>query len=193
MISSRLIRRFARTRSQCHNEFIQDGFARRYYCNWGCPCQFNALPTTGRCEAFVTCLIIDGYFANTRLDGVVFSRVYWWPRAIHEGNGVRRMIIDEQTTNEQRDALMAIESGKHGGLIWEISAAVAPSSMETLFAPISFKVDREKRRATVRIHDIGETNIEPIKNPVTGEEHRARIVLPDGFEYKEAEMGNTVN
>jgi hypothetical protein len=27
---------------------------------------------------------------------------------------------------------------------------------------------------------------------VSGEEHRARIVLPDGFEYKEAEMGNTV-
>jgi len=86
----------------------------------------------------------------------------------------------------------AIESGQHGGLIWEISAAVAPSSMEALFAPISFKVDREKRRATVLIPDIGETNIEPIKNPVTGEEHRARIVLPDGFEYKEAEMGNTV-
>ena len=64
--------------------------------------------------------------------------------------------------------------------------------METLFAPISFKVDRDKRRATVRIPNIGETNIEPIKNPVTGEEHRARIVLPDGFEYKEAEMGNTV-
>ena len=147
---------------------------------------------TGRCEAFVTCLIIDGYFANTRLDGVVFSRVYWWPRAIHEGNGVRRMIIDEQTTKEQCDALMAIESGKHGGLIWEISVAVAPSSMETLFAPISFKVDRDKRLATVRIPSIGETNIEPIKNPVTGEEHRARIVLPDGFEYKEAEMGNTI-
>jgi hypothetical protein len=27
---------------------------------------------------------------------------------------------------------------------------------------------------------------------VTGEEHRARIVLPNGFEYKEAEVGNTV-
>jgi hypothetical protein len=35
--------------------------------------------------------------------------------------------------------------------------------------------------------------IEPIKNPVTGEEHRARIALPNGFEYKEAEMGNTVS
>jgi hypothetical protein len=36
-------------------------------------------------------------------------------------------------------------------------------------------------------------HIEPIKNPVTGEEHRARISLPNGFEYKEAEMGNTVH
>ena len=151
-----------------------------------------APPTTGRCEAFVTCLISDGYFGNTRLDDVVFSRIYWWPGAIHEGNGVRHMIINEQVTKEQRDALIAIESGQHGGLIWEISAAVAPNSIEPLFAPITFNVDREKRRATVRIPDIGETNIEPIKNPVTGEEHRARIVLPDGFEFKEAEMGNTV-
>jgi hypothetical protein len=102
------------------------------------------------------------------------------------------MIIDEQATKEQRDALIAIESVLHGGLIWEISAMVAPSRIETLFAPISFKVDRDKRRAIVRISGIGETDIEPIKNPVTGEEHRVRIVLPEGFEYKEAEMGNTV-
>ena len=27
---------------------------------------------------------------------------------------------------------------------------------------------------------------------MTGEEHRAIIKLPNGFEYKEAEMGNTV-
>lgn len=38
-----------------------------------------------------------------------------------------------------------------------------------------------------------ESLVEPILNPVTGEEHRARIVLPNGFEYKEAEMGNTVS
>jgi hypothetical protein len=161
-------------------------------CDWGCPCQFNALPTTGRCETFVTCLISNGYFGSIRLDGVVFSRIYWWPRAIHEGNGIRRMIIDERATKEQRNALIAIESGQHGGLIWEISIAVAPNPLETLFTSITFKVDRDKRRATVRIPGIGETNVEPIKNPVTGQEHRARIVLPDGFEYKEAEMGNTV-
>ena len=73
------------------------------------------------------------------------------------------MIIDEQANKEQRAALIAIESGQHGGLIWEISAAVAPTQIEPLFAPITFKVDRDERRATVRIPGIGETNIEPIK------------------------------
>ena len=35
-----------------------------------------------------------------------------------------------------------------------------------------------------------ETRGEPIRNPVTGEEHRARIDLPHGFEYRIAEMGS---
>jgi hypothetical protein len=161
-------------------------------CNWGCPCQFNAPPTNGHCEAIGAHLINDGYFGKVRLDGVRFAGVVWWPEAIYKGNGVRRLIIDEQATREQREALIALDSGQHGGLVFEIFAAVCPNSIEPLIAPISFKVDREKRRATVRIPGIGETNIEPIKNPVTGEEHRARIVLPDGFEFKEAEMGNTV-
>ena len=32
----------------------------------------------------------------------------------------------------------------------------------------------------------------PIKDPLTGGEFRARIVLPDGFDYPEAEVANTV-
>src|SRR5258707_2858772 len=127
------------------------------------------------------------------MDGIRFARLYWWPRAIHEGNGVRRTIVDEQATKEQREALIALDSGQHGGPYWEIFAAVCPNLMEAVFAPITLNVDREKRLATIQIPGIGETNIEPIKNPVTGEEHRARISLPDGFEYKEAEMGNTVH
>jgi len=33
-----------------------------------------------------------------RPDGVVFTRIYWWPGPINEGNGIRRMIVDEQAT-----------------------------------------------------------------------------------------------
>ncbi|HZC35912.1 MAG TPA: DUF1326 domain-containing protein, partial [Chthoniobacterales bacterium] len=107
--------------------------------------------------------------------------------------GVWRTIIDEQATTDQREAVIALESGQHGGTYWEIFRAVCPNKVEPLVAPIIFNVDREKRHSTVKIQGIVESDVEPIKNPATGEEHRARIVLPNGFEYKEAEMGNTVH
>jgi hypothetical protein len=34
---------------------------------------------------------------------------------------------------------------------------------------------------------IVEGTVEPIRNPVTGAPHRARVALPKGFEYTEAE------
>ena len=79
------------------------------------------------------------------------------------------------------------------GRYWEVFSDVCPNLIEPLFAPITLNVDREKRCATIRIPGIAESDTEPIKNPVTGEEHRARIALLNGFEYKEAEMGNTVS
>jgi hypothetical protein len=35
-----------------------------------------------------------------------------------------------------------------------------------------------------------ELTIEPIRNPVTGAPHRALIRLPEGFEFREAEVGS---
>ncbi len=162
-------------------------------CAWGCPCQFNAIPTTGRCEALITMEIRQGYFGETRLDGLRLACIVWWPGPIHEGNGIRRVIIDQRATPEQRKALLALYSGTHGGAYFEVFAAVCPTLLEPLTAPIAFEVDRERRLATVRVGDIGEIHAEPIKNPVTGAEHRARIDLPGGFEYKVAEVANATH
>lgn len=161
-------------------------------CAWGCPCQFNANPTTGHCEAVIAWEIREGRFGDTSLDGVRFARLYHWPGAIHEGNGTRQMIIDEGATSEQREALDEMDSGEQGGGYWEIFAAVCPDRRDTIVAPIELDVDRPQRKASIRISDIAESRAEPIKNPVSGEEHRARIALPDGFEYEEAEVANTV-
>ena len=161
-------------------------------CDWGCPCQFNALPTNDNCEALLGWEIREGYFGSRRLDGVRFARIYWWPGPIHEGNGIRQMIVDEGATDEQRDALLALDTGAHGYPYFEIFAAVCPNVLESVTAPIGFEIDRERRTGRLSVPGIGETVAEPIRNPVTGEEHRARIVLPNGFEYKEAEIGNAV-
>lgn len=162
-------------------------------CAWGCPCQFNALPTHGRCEALVAVRIREGHYGETPLGGVAFAAAYWWPGAVHEGNGIVQMAIDEKATPAQRTALLNIASGKEGGTFFEIFASVVSQVLDPVFVPIELHSDAERRVATLKVPALGwEFRAEPIKNPVTGEELRARIQLPDGFEYKVAEMGNCV-
>ena len=161
-------------------------------CAWGCPCQFNALPTHGRCEALLAVRIREGHYGATKLDGVTFVAAYWWPGAVHEGNGIVQLAIDERATPDQRTALLNIASGKEGCTFFEIFAAVVSKVLDPMYVPIELSTDREKRVAQLKVPGFAEFSVEPIKNPVTGEEHRALIKLPNGFEYKEAEMGNCV-
>jgi hypothetical protein len=159
-------------------------------CAWGCPCQFNALPTSGRCEALLAVRISEGHYGATRLDGLTYATAYWWPAAVHEGNGVVQMAIDERATPEQRTALLNITSGREGCTFFEIFASVVTQVLDPIYVPIDLSSDRETRVARLTVPGFGGFRVEPIRNPVTGEEHRALIKLPNGFEYKEAEMGN---
>ena len=161
-------------------------------CDWGCPCQFNALPTHGTCEALVALDIQRGHFGDISLDGVRYAQIFHWDGPVHEGNGWRRLVVDEHASPEQRSAIEALTSGAHGHPVFEIFSAMAPNTHDPVVAPIAFTYDHDRRQARIHIPGIGESEIEPIRNPVTGEEHRARIDLPNGFEYKQAEVGNAV-
>jgi len=162
-------------------------------CDWGCPCQFNAKPTHGICEAFVAFRIHEGSFGDVNLSGVLFAAAAKWPGALHEGNGTIQFVIDEKASAQQRSALLALASGKNGGTFFEIFAAVCPNVLDPIYAPIAFEADREKRTGKLRVDGVGQARVEALRNPVTGEEHRARINLPDGFEYKVAEVANAVS
>ena len=160
-------------------------------CDWGCPCQFNAAPTHGNCEAMVGFRVHEGYFGDVDLSGALFAAVAKWPGALHEGNGSILFVADEKLTQDQIGALLAMASGKNGGAFFEIFSTICPNVLEPRVAKIEFEADREKRTGRVRIEGIGESTVEPIRNPITGEEHRARINLPNGFEYEVAEIANT--
>lgn len=162
-------------------------------CAWGCPCQFNADPSEGHCHALIGYEIREGRFGGTDLDGVLFAEIVSWPGPIHEGDGTAQLIVDEAAGAEQRDAIQKIVSGEHGGEYFEIFASVLPHVREPIFAPIEIETDRDRRLASIRVGDFAESRIEPIKNPVTGDEHRVRVDLPEGFEYKLAEVANTVH
>ena len=62
--------------------------------------------------------------------------------------------------------------------------------LEPQLVPIDLSIDVEARQATVNVQGLIESTGTPILNPHTGGDHRARINLPDGFEYTVAEVGN---
>lgn len=161
-------------------------------CAYGCPCQFNALPTYDNCEAVVGLQITRGHFGDTTLDGLRAVAVMWWPGPIHEGGGKAFIIVDERADEAQRAGLLTILSGDEteaGATVWNVFAATFDQVFDPAFEAIDIAVDVDARVGHVRVDGLVESRGEPIRNPVTGEEHRARISLPDGFEYTLAEMG----
>ena len=162
-------------------------------CSYGCPCQFTALPTTGSCEAAVGFKIQKGNYGGVSLDGLSAGMTAKWPGPIHEGNGERQIIIDDKATVEQKDALEKILSGEDtedmATIAWVINAMTS-THHETLYKSISFEANIENRTGKVMVDDVFEMNVEPIKNPVSGQPHRARIDIPSGFEYTMAEMAS---
>ncbi len=162
-------------------------------CDYGCPCQFNARPTHGDCRAVSAFHITKGRFGEVSLDGLNVVGVFSWPGAIHEGDGTAFLIIDERASEAQRDALLTILSGEEtepGATIWNVFAATFSLTLPPEFRPIDVTIDVDGRRGTVRVDDRIEMHGEPIRNPVTGDEHRVRIDMPNGFEFSLAEMGS---
>jgi hypothetical protein len=162
-------------------------------CAYGCPCQFNSLPTHGNCKALIGYQFDEGSYGDVRLDGLRAALILSWPGPIHEGNGTMQAIIDERADSRQREALRKIihgEDTKEMATMWWVYSAMSPNKLETLYKPIDLELDVEKRTGRMTIPGIAEMAGEPIRNPVTGAEHRVRIDLPHGFEYTIAEMGS---
>ena len=162
-------------------------------CDFGCPCQYVARPTDGTCKAVVGFLIKEGHYGDTKLDGLEAVNLYSWPNAIHEGNGTMQTVIDEGADEAQRTALAAIMQGadsEPGATMLTIYRAMCSTYIDPLFMKIYMKQDMESRTGSLKIDGLLETTVETLKNPVTGADHRARIDLPMGKEFRIAEVAS---
>jgi hypothetical protein len=162
-------------------------------CDFSCPCQFNALPTHGDCRAAVAMRIDQGRFREVPLAGLHWVTLVAWPGPIHEGNGDCLPVIDERADERQREALLTILSGEEtapGATIFNVFATTFTTVHPPQFKPIAFSVDIPARVGHFAVPGLVEAKAGPILNPVTGRPHRARVVLPEGFEYREAEYAD---
>ena len=165
-------------------------------CEYGCNCQFNALPDKGHCHAVAAIQIDEGKHGDTRLDGLKITALFKWPGPVHEGHGEALAFVDERADPAQREALLKIMTGQDTdpfATVFAVFASTIETMHEPVVAPIDFEVDVEGRRGRLRIDGYVEMTGEPIRNKVTGAESRAQIRLPDGFEYEVAEIGSATS
>ncbi len=162
-------------------------------CSFGCPCQFNALPTFGDCRAMTAVRIDEGHFGAVDLKGVSFCGMFAWPKAIHEGNGEAFVVISDHATEAQRNALLTILTGQEtapGATIFNVFAPTFAKMHDPVFARIEFDLDLKKRVGSVHIAGVIDTAVEPIRNLVTGAELSVQVALPNGFEFRSAEFAS---
>lgn len=155
-------------------------------CDWGCPCNFNAMPSKGFCEGGWTWHIDKGSADDITLDGLNFSVIGKWPGAIHHGNGEGLVLVDQRATAGQSDAIAAIVSGKFGGP-WAILAWTWPKVYGP--KPVPYRIHLDGLRSTVSAGDSMHLTCTTIRNPVTGADAHPGISLPEGLIVKEAELG----
>jgi hypothetical protein len=153
-------------------------------CDFGCPCNFNARPSRGKCEGGWVWSIADGLVQGVRVDGLGVALYADWPGAIHEGGGRAVAFVDDRANDQQRDQLTRLLRGEMGGP-WGIFintyelAAPQPARFEIQFA------DYDTR---LRIGDAVSLELQKIRNPVTQAEVHPEVVLPEGLVVKRGRL-----
>lgn len=162
-------------------------------CLASCPCDTEGFPSPHKfCEGMAAMRITDGQFDGLRLDGLHWAAIVHWPGALHEGNGSMLPLIDERATDEQRHALLEILSGKHGGTFFGIIAAVCPTVYPPEFVPFTWEFDRSARHARMSAGRFLSTVTGPLIVPATGAEQRVRVLMPEGFEYRDMDVARAL-
>lgn len=153
-------------------------------CDYGCPCNFNALPTYRQCEGGWIWHIEGGTCDGTSIAGLNLSVFAKWPGAIHHGGGRAVAYVDDRATRAQRDALAALVRGTSGGP-WGIF--INTYEIEGPH-PAHYDVHVNGERSRCRINGIVDLQLDTIRNPVTGAEVHPHAVMPEGLVTKDAAL-----
>jgi hypothetical protein len=153
-------------------------------CDFGCPCNFNALPSRGHCEGGWIWAISEGRVQGVRVDGLAVALYAKWPGAIHQGGGAAVAYVDDRGTPEQRDILMRLVGGEFGGPWGIFSNTYQLEAPE----PTRFEIELAEYDTRLRIGDAVELELQKIRNPVTQAEVHPEMILPEGLVVKRGHL-----
>ncbi len=134
-------------------------------CNVLCPCWIGEDPDNGTCDAVNAYHVEQGKVNGIDVSGRTIAILVHIPGNILKGGWRVALVVDDQATPEQQEALVSAWAGKLGGPLAEIAQLVG-EVVAVERAPISFQVQEGK--GTLRVGDLAEAAIEPYRGP-TGE------------------------
>jgi hypothetical protein len=90
-------------------------------CKQVCPCAVDGPPTgrDGQCRGLLVHEVRDGNLDGTDLSGVLVAMAYMAPSNISAGNLKVGIVVDNQASDEQAEALGRIFKGDEGGMFGE--------------------------------------------------------------------------
>jgi len=172
-------------------------------CDLVCPCIFLAPPTEGFCEAFVGWHIEDGHLDGVQLNDLKVSAWLHSPGSLTDGNWKLALYIDERANEAQKDAIVALWSGDHGGHLAVIAGLVG-EIMSVKQVPIEFT--QENRTHYLKVGEFGSNTMQELEGedggkvvvsnhplavspsePVTISKSVAAIYKDNGYDWHQSE------
>lgn len=158
-------------------------------CSHACPCNFTMLPTHGGCHGVDAYHIREGECDGVRLDGLNVALAFAWPGPIHRGHGRGVVFVDERANPAQRAALEGIAAGEAGaGGPFEIFRSTFDVRPAVVVGPLNFSING--RHAAIGLGDHGAVQVGPVISDMDGSEANARLVMPEGFIFKDGAIVN---
>jgi hypothetical protein len=161
-------------------------------CAHGCPCNLTMIPTHDGCRGLEAFGIREGECDGVRLDGINVAYAFSWPGPIHRGKGRAFVYIDERASPAQRAALEKIGTGEAGaGGPFEIFRSTLDERPAVVVGPLKLSVNG--RHASIDIGAHGGVKVGPIISDMDGSEANARLVMPEGFIFKDGAIVNAAD
>jgi hypothetical protein len=131
-------------------------------CNVLCPCWIGEDPDNGTCDSINSYHVERGKVNDVDVSGRTIAVFAHIPGNVLKGNWRVALVVDDQATPEQQEALVSAWTGKLGGPLADV-AQLLGEVLAVERAPITFDVAEGK--GTLRIGDLAQAEMGPYRGP----------------------------
>ena len=114
-----------------------------------CPCTFANDPSAGYCDALLGWHVDSGKFGEVGLDGLNVVMSFYSPGNVTKGNWKIGLYVDQRASQQQREALTAIFSGKAGGQLAVFAGPLVAERLGVKAVPIEYEGTGKRRKMTM--------------------------------------------